>query len=99
MDPKHFPQPDQFQPERFSPENKARITQGTYLAWGSGPRLCLGMKISKLESKALIYEILRSFEVEPCSKTSVPIKWSKVHVNRLEEGTWVTLKPRESFGI
>lgn len=41
-DPKYFPNPDQFDPDRFSDENRGNIVPGTFLAFGSGPRSCIG---------------------------------------------------------
>lgn len=41
-DPKYFPNPDKFDPERFSDENKDKVKPYTFLAFGSGPRNCIG---------------------------------------------------------
>lgn len=41
-DPQYFPQPDQFNPERFSDENIKTIVPGSYLPFGIGPRNCIG---------------------------------------------------------
>lgn len=43
-DPNYFPNPDKFDPERFSDENKSSIVPGTYLPFGNGPRNCIGNK-------------------------------------------------------
>lgn len=41
-DPKYFPNPDKFDPERFNEENKQNIASGTYIPFGLGPRNCIG---------------------------------------------------------
>lgn len=41
-DPEYYPEPDRFDPERFSDERKGSIQAGTYLPFGSGPRNCIG---------------------------------------------------------
>lgn len=40
--PDNFPEPNQFRPERFLPENKRNIKPYTYLPFGEGPRICIG---------------------------------------------------------
>lgn len=44
MDDKYFPEPQRFDPERFSDENKHNIKPGTYNPFGVGPRNCIGRK-------------------------------------------------------
>ena len=41
-DPQFYPEPERFDPGRFSDENKSKVIPGTYLPFGWGPRNCIG---------------------------------------------------------
>lgn len=40
--PEHFPEPEQYRPERFFPENRHNIKPYTYMPFGEGQRICIG---------------------------------------------------------
>ncbi|KAF2899545.1 hypothetical protein ILUMI_06619 [Ignelater luminosus] len=94
-DPKYYPDPEKFNPERFSDENKQTIKPFTYLPFGLGPRNCIGSRFALLEGKLIIAEIIRNFEIVPIGKTQIPIKLRKDNFTPLaEKGFWLGLKPR-----
>ncbi|KAK7580557.1 hypothetical protein V9T40_001186 [Parthenolecanium corni] len=41
-DGRHYPNPEVFDPERFTGENKFKQRNGVYLPFGDGPRICFG---------------------------------------------------------
>jgi len=65
-DPEHYPNPNEFKPERFDAEHggvKAFTEASTLMPFGQGPRICLGMKFAQLQVKAMIAETLKNFEI------------------------------------
>ncbi|CAH2269488.1 jg27297 [Pararge aegeria aegeria] len=94
-DPKYFPNPEKFDPERFSDENKHLINAMAYMPFGLGPRNCIGSRFALCEVKVLLYQILLHFEVSPSAKTQLPSRLSTESFNpRLVGGHWLTFKSR-----
>ncbi|WP_353062647.1 cytochrome P450 [Tunturiibacter psychrotolerans] len=48
-DPQYFPDPLRFDPDRFSPENKAARAKFTYFPFGGGSRQCIGESFAWME--------------------------------------------------
>ena len=61
---KNFENPDQFDMERFSPENDAKIAKRAYAPFGQGKRACIGMEVGKATMRSMIATLLSLFEVE-----------------------------------
>lgn len=76
-DPKYFPSPLTFHPERFSPGNKANIVSGTYMPFGLGGRICIGERLGLLQEKVGLFHILKNHYVKPNTRTVYPIKLNK----------------------
>ncbi|KAL1509575.1 hypothetical protein ABEB36_004287 [Hypothenemus hampei] len=92
-DPKYFPKPEVFDPERFSDENRDQIIPYSYIPFGVGPRNCIGSRFAILECKALIYNLLLNFEIVPTKKTTNRLRLSKSSFqNAVEGGFWLGLK-------
>ena len=63
-DPEYWENPEDFNPERFLPENKSKIRNGTYQPFGQGPRQCLGYNYVRYVIKLTLAYLLRSFNIE-----------------------------------
>jgi cytochrome P450 len=59
-----FPEPNQFRPERFTPEAKAALPKGAYVPFGAGSRICIGMRFAQLELKAIATALMQRFDFE-----------------------------------
>lgn len=70
-DPDIYPDPEQFNPERFSEENKRSRENVAFIPFGAGPRICIGMRFSMIEMKLLLSSILSKYRFVTCEKTPV----------------------------
>ncbi|XP_038221289.1 cytochrome P450 6k1-like [Zerene cesonia] len=71
-DPKYFPNPKKFMPERFLPENEKTITPYTYMPFGEGPRACIGSRFSKMNLQHILSRIIIAYEVSPQPNSPKP---------------------------
>ncbi|XP_028895402.2 probable cytochrome P450 28d1 [Zeugodacus cucurbitae] len=88
-----YEEPELFKPERFLPENgglKSYRDRGVLLAFGDGPRVCLGMRFALTQSKAAIAEVVRNFVIKPNPKTRSDNTLTKdSFFGSLEGGVWL----------
>jgi retinoid hydroxylase len=59
--PDVFAEPEEFRPERFTPEARAALPKGAYIPFGGGSRTCIGMRFGQLEVRAIATLILSRF--------------------------------------
>jgi cytochrome P450 len=56
--PDVFTDPEEFRPERFSPQARAALPKGAYIPFGGGSRTCIGMRFGQLEVRTIATLIL-----------------------------------------
>jgi cytochrome P450 len=59
--PDVFAEPEEFRPERFTPEARAELPKGAYVPFGGGSRTCVGMRFGQLEVRTIATLILSRF--------------------------------------
>ncbi|XP_034079257.1 thromboxane-A synthase isoform X1 [Gymnodraco acuticeps] len=96
QDPEHWPEPQSFIPERFTPEAKASRHPFVYLPFGAGPRNCVGMRLAQLEMKMALVRIFRKFSIVACSETKVPLELKSASTLGPKNGIFVKIERRDA---
>ncbi|KAF9810969.1 hypothetical protein SFRURICE_001492 [Spodoptera frugiperda] len=97
MDPDIFPEPEKFDPERFSPENKAKLHPCHWMPFGEGPKKCLGIRQGYIQSKMALIKVLHKYELILDQRTEVPMKIKNSSlVYAAQGGVWLKLRSLES---
>jgi cytochrome P450 len=60
----HWEQPDVFDPDRFAGTREAAIKSGTYIPFGTGPRVCAGAAFATTEAILILAELFRRWDFE-----------------------------------
>ncbi|XP_025831659.1 probable cytochrome P450 6a14 [Agrilus planipennis] len=89
-DPEYYPDPEKFDPERFSEENKNKRPPLTFLPFGEGPRICIGLRMGVLQIKVGLTALLRDYKFTLNSKTKVPLQFNgRQFVLTVDGGVWI----------
>ncbi|KAJ6634678.1 putative cytochrome P450 6a13 [Pseudolycoriella hygida] len=64
QDPEHHNDPDFFNPERFSPEQKAQRHKSAFMPFSDGPRMCIGMHLAMFNYKMGLFQMIRNFDIK-----------------------------------
>jgi cytochrome P450 len=81
-DPRYFPEPDRFDPDRWLPEVASQRPKFSYFPFGGGSRLCIGERFAWMEGVLLLAILGR--------------RWNPQLVpgHRVEHKAMITLRPR-----
>jgi len=71
-----FPDPQRFDPQRMAPELKARLPQFSYVPYGGGAHMCIGMPFAQAELKVLLAHILAHWRVQPVNSKPIAMRYN-----------------------
>ncbi|MFH8681360.1 cytochrome P450 [Streptomyces lydicus] len=93
--PALWPDPERFDPGRFTPEREAERHRYAWFPFGGGPRACIGQHFSMLESVLALAVLLRAYELEAVDE-EVPVA-AGITLQATGPGR-VRLRPRAGSG-
>lgn len=72
-DPKYYPNPEKFDPDRFEIEEVKKRNPMTWLPFGDGPRNCIGIRFGMMQARIALVTLLNNFEFSPGTNLPIPI--------------------------
>ena len=79
---KYFPDPEKFDPDRFTPEREKQLVRSSYIPFSGGPRICIGNQFALIEGHILLAALTQRVTFEATSSAVV------------EGEPLITLRPR-----
>lgn len=77
-DPDIYPEPEEFRPDRFSPEEIRKRPSCSFLPFGDGPRNCIGQRFGMMEARIGLVMLLKNFKFGTCDRTpSMPLQFAE----------------------
>ena len=71
--PKYWPEPEQFQPDRFSHNPDVPYDPFAFLPFGEGPRMYPGKQLAYMKLKMAIINMLKDYKFVRAADTEVPL--------------------------
>nr|APH81390.1 cytochrome P450 CYP3026B2 [Tigriopus kingsejongensis] len=68
-DAQYYPDPEEFNPDNFTAEGKKSRSPYSFLAFGQGPRSCIGMRFALMEAKVGLFSVLMRYRFSACPQT------------------------------
>ncbi|XP_055303301.1 cytochrome P450 9e2-like isoform X1 [Sitodiplosis mosellana] len=94
MDPKYYPNPKEFIPDRFNEEEQRNRHKGTFLTFGEGPRICLGMRFAMLQTKVALAYITLNFRIKVSPRHKPIVLDPKSPLSYPIDGILLQIEPR-----
>ncbi|KAK9884812.1 hypothetical protein WA026_009039 [Henosepilachna vigintioctopunctata] len=99
-DPDYYADPEKFDPDRFSEDNKKNLTPNSFLPFGEGPRYCIGARFGLMQTKVGLVALLLNYELSINKKTQEPLQFDpEFVVASTKGGLWLDFKKISNMSI
>jgi cytochrome P450 len=89
--PAIWPEPERFDPTRFTEENSHGRHRFAYAPFGGGAHMCLGLHFAYLQAKCFAFHLLSTTKV--ASAPGYRPKWQMTPIPKPRDGLKITLEP------
>ncbi|MFC0588614.1 cytochrome P450 [Novosphingobium aquiterrae] len=87
----YWPDPDRFDPLRFTPEEVAKRHKYAWIPFGGGAHMCLGLHFAYMQVKILMAQLLTRYRIE--IEPGYAPKWQPWPIPKPSDGLTVTFAP------
>lgn len=89
--PEHWPNPDQFDPMRFTPEASKGRHRFAWVPFGGGAHMCIGLHFATMQIRILMAQLLSRYRIELAPGAGED--WQIFPIPKPKDGLPVTFRP------